>query len=180
MRIKKEESAVMIIDMQEKLFPHMTGKDALLINIQRLIRGIQILDVPLVLTEQYSKGLGKTILPVKDLINDIEPVEKISFSCCEESLVMNQLNHLNRKFIIIGGIESHVCVLQTVIDLIENGYIPVVIADCIASRKEEDKNIALERIKSEGAIITSTESLLLELCRMAGNEKFKSISALIK
>ena len=180
MRIKKEESAVMIIDMQEKLFPHMAGKDALLDNIQRLIRGIRILEIPLLLTEQYSKGLGKTILPVKDLINDIEPIEKISFSCCDESRVMNLLHQLNRKFIIIGGIESHVCVLQTVLDLIDLGYIPVVVADCISSRKDPDKKIALERFKTEGAIITSVESILLELCRLAGNEKFKSISALIK
>ena len=180
MRIKQEESAVMIIDMQDRLFPHMAGKDALLNNIQRLIRGMQILDIPIILTEQYSKGLGKTILPVKDLINDVEPVEKISFSCCDEGRVMNALHQLNRKFIIIAGIETHVCVLQTVLDLIGLGYTPVVVADCISSRKETDKNIAIERIKSEGALITSTESILLELCRRAGNEKFKAISALIK
>lgn len=170
----------MIIDIQEKLFPHMSGKDTLLNNIQRLIRGIQILEMPIILTEQYSKGLGKTISPVKDLIIDIDPLEKISFSCCDEGKVMNMLRQLNRKFIIIGGIESHVCVLQTVIDLIENGYMPVVVADSVSSRKEADKNIAMERIKAEGAIITSTESILLELCRQAGNEKFKSISTLIK
>ena len=93
---------------------------------------------------------------------------------------MNALHQLNRKFIIIAGIETHVCVLQTVLDLIGLGYTPVVVADCISSRKETDKNIAIERIKSEGALITSTESILLELCRRAGNERFKAISALIK
>jgi nicotinamidase-related amidase len=93
---------------------------------------------------------------------------------------MAAIQKMNRKHIIIAGIEAHVCVLQTVIDLSANGFEPVVVADCISSRKEKDKMIALERMKNEGAVISSCESILFELCRVSGNEKFKAISALVK
>jgi nicotinamidase-related amidase len=180
MRIRKEDSVVLIIDFQEKLFPHIYNHISLKDNVTRLVSGLTILNIPTIITEQYRKGLGNTIQPLKEILPDVELFEKITFSCCDDSKVLATLQKLNRKFVIITGIEAHVCVLQTVIDLIDYGFMPVVVADCISSRKETDKLIALERIKNEGAIITSYESILFELCRVAGNEKFKEISAIIK
>ncbi len=180
MRIRKEDSALLIIDVQEKLFPHMHEGPAFLQRLQVLIRGFKILELPVLMTQQYSKGLGETITPVKDLMEKITPLEKMSFSCCDESRVMTEILKLNRKYIIIAGIESHVCVLQTAMDLAANGLIPVVVEDCITSRRENDKRIALGRMRDEGSVITTCESLLLELCRVSGSERFKAISALIK
>ncbi len=180
MRIEKDETAALIIDVQEKLYPHMFDRDALLQRMVKLVKGLKILGVPLFLTQQYTRGLGETIQPIKILAENSSRFEKLSFSCCDEVNILMTLRNLNKKFILIIGIEAHVCVLQTVIDLLSNGFLPVVVADCISSRKEFDKLIALERIKNEGAIITTYESLLLELCRIAGNEKFKALSGLIK
>jgi isochorismate hydrolase len=180
MRITKDNTSAVIVDIQERLFPHMYKREELERNVGILIKGLNLLNVPLLLTEQYSKGLGKTIPSISDNIDNIEPIEKISFSCCDESRFLKELNMLNKKFVILAGIETHVCILQTVLDLIENGFHPVLVEDCVSSRKENDKKIAVERIRSNGAIITTYESILLELCRVAGTETFKKISGLIK
>jgi len=180
MRITKDNTAAVIIDIQERLYPHMDNREELERNVGILIKGLHLLKVPLLITEQYSKGLGKTIPAISEGLENFEPIEKISFSCCDESRFQKELNILNKKFVILAGIETHVCVLQTVLDLIDSGFHPVLVEDCVSSRKENDKMIAVERIRSEGAIITTYESILLELCRVAGTETFKRISGLIK
>jgi len=180
MRIENEKAAALIIDFQEKLFPHIFENTVVQKNVSRLIEGLKILHIPILVTEQYPKGLGSTIMPLKNILPGIESFEKISFSCCDDNDVMNAIQKLKRNFIIIAGIEAHVCVLQTVIDLIYTGFTPVVVTDCISSRKEIDKVFAIERIKKEGAILVTYESVLFELCRVAGSEKFKSISAIVK
>ena len=180
MRILKEESVGLVIDIQEKLFPHMEQPELLLRNTSILIGGLNLLKVPLLVTEQYPGGLGNTVAEISRLIPEFMPVEKIAFSCCDEITLVNQLDGLSRKNVIICGIEAHVCVLQTVIDLVEKGYRPVVVADCISSRKPGDRLIALERMRYEGATISSYESILFELARIAGNETFKAISKLLK
>jgi len=180
MRISKDNTVGIIVDIQERLFPHMYKNEDLERNVEILIKGLELLEVPLFVTEQYSKGLGCTIPSVIETLNTYEPIEKISFSCCDESRFLGELNLLNKKYIILAGIEAHVCVLQTVIDLVENGYHPVLVEDCVSSRKENDKKIAIDRMRHEGAIITTYESILLELCRVAGTDTFKKISGLIK
>jgi len=180
MRITKDNTSAVIIDIQERLFPHMYNREELKRNAGILIKGLNLLKVPLLITEQYSKGLGKTIPAISENHEGFEPIEKISFSCCGESRFLKELNMLNKKFVILAGIETHVCVLQTVLDLIESGFQPVLVEDCVSSRKENDKKVAVERIRREGAIITTYESILLELCRIAGTETFKQISGLIK
>jgi nicotinamidase-related amidase len=181
MRILKEDTLAVIIDIQERLFPHIYDNEKLLDNSVKLISGLQTLEIPLVITEQYTKGLGKTLEPiVKQLETSYEPIEKIDFSCYGSSDFANLIKKHNKRNIIIFGIETHVCVLQTTLDLIENGYNPIIIEDCVSSRKINDKNIAIERMRQEGAIISSLESILFELCRKAGNDNFKSISKLVK
>jgi nicotinamidase-related amidase len=180
MRISVDNTAGIIIDIQERLFPHIFRHEELERNVEILIQGLNLLKVPLLVTEQYRKGLGSTIPSVMENLTNFEPIEKISFSCCDESRFLKELNLMNKKYIVLAGIEAHVCVLQTVIDLVESGYHPVLVEDCVSSRKEKDKMVAIDRMRSEGAIITSYESILLELCRVAGTETFKKISNLIK
>ena len=109
-----------------------------------------------------------------------QPIEKMSFSCCDNPEFMTALEATGRKNVIVIGIESHVCVLQTVIDLIERDYNPIVIEDCVSSRNLNDKIIAIERMSSEGAIISSCESILFELCRYSGTDEFKRMSKIVK
>jgi nicotinamidase-related amidase len=180
MRINKEQTAGLIIDIQEKLTPYIYKHELISSNTTLLIRGLKVLDIPVILTQQYTRGLGETIAPIYEAIGNITPVEKISFSCCDEPVFMEKLGHLGRKNIIIAGTEAHVCVLQTVLDLMDKAYLPVVVEDCISSRKKRDKKTAVERMRKEGAIITTYESILFELTRFAGTEAFKQISKIIK
>lgn len=180
MRIIKENACAVIIDFQEKLFPYIFENEKVANNTLKLINGLKILEVNMLVTEQYSKGLGKTINVLSNELIDFECIEKMSFSCCGSNEFCYALKSLDKKFVIIAGIESHVCVLQTVIDLIDKGYIPVLVSDCVSSRNENDKNIAIERMRNEGAIITTYESLLFELCVVSGNDVFKAISKIVK
>jgi len=176
MRILREEAVALVVDYQEKLVPVMREKELLIYHSQILLQGLKILDVPMIITQQYTKGLGTTVEDITTAIGKEEYVEKISFSAFKQ--VKEQIQ--GKKFVIVCGIEAHICVLQTVIDLAAAGYIPVVVEDCISSRKKYDKKIALERMKQEGAMITTTESLLFELLREAGTDTSKKIQRLIK
>lgn len=180
MRLLKEQSLGLMIDVQEKLFPHMADKEILLKMTGILLRGLQILGVPVVVTQQYTKGLGSTIPELAGILGPFTPLEKRSFSCCDAPDVFKTLKQHNRSNIIVFGIETHVCILQTTIDLINAGFTPVVVADCTASRKPYDKEIALQRIISEGAVISTAESLLFELTRTSEADAFRTISALVK
>ena len=176
MRILREEAVALVVDYHEKLVPVMREKELLFYHSQNLLQGLKILDVPMIITQQYTKGLGTTVEDITAAIGTEAYVEKISFSAYEQ--VKEQIQ--GKKFVIVCGIEAHICVLQTVIDLAAAGYIPVVVEDCISSRKKYDKKIALERMKQEGAMITTTESLLFELLREAGTDTSKKIQRLIK
>ncbi len=180
MRIIKEQSVGLIIDIQEKLFPYIFQNELIAKNTITLIEGLKHLGVPITVTQQYTKGLGETIEPVKQALGECQIFEKMAFSCFDDLAYKQELGKLKPKFVIIAGIESHVCVLQTTIDLIGNGFIPVVIEDCISSRTENNKRIAIERMRKEGAFISTYESILFELCRYSGTPEFKGISKLVK
>jgi nicotinamidase-related amidase len=180
MRIEKENCLGLIIDIQERLVPVMKKKEDFLSNTGRLILGLQELNIPLLATQQYTKGLGETLPDISTLISHFNPIEKTSFSCYDEPKFVEALKNTKAKNIIICGIESHVCVLQTAIDLKTAGFIPVVIYDCISSRTKQNLQLALERFRYENIIVTSYESILFELTRGANNPSFKSISKLVK
>jgi len=180
MRILAEESAGLIIDMQERLYPHVHNYEQLTKKTSILIDGLKALGIEMMVTEQYTKGLGFTIAPLKGLLQNIKFIEKQAFSCCDEPVFYEELALRNPQHVIIAGIETHVCVLQTTIDLISSGYKPVIVEDCVGSRRPNDKAIAIERMRSEGAIITTCESLLFELLRSSGTDVFKKISKLVK
>lgn len=179
MRIKREVTGGLVIDIQERLFPHMDQKEMLLKKCTILLEGLNLLGIPLVITEQYPKGLGSTVSEITEVTPEAVK-EKIAFSCCDEPSVMQSSVFQDRKTLIICGIEAHVCVMQTVVDLIAAGYSAVVVEDCISSRSPADKQVAVERMRSEGAVITTCESILFELARVAGTDEFKAISRLIK
>ena len=180
MRIKKEDSIGLIIDVQQKLFPLIYENEKLSINICKLINGLKALGIPLLVTEQYSKGLGNTILPIREALGEYKHLEKMSFSCCKLDEFNKILNDSGKMNVIIAGIESHVCVLQTVTDLLEKNYKPVLIEDCVSSRNPNDKRIAIDRMRNEGAIISTYESILFELLVFSGTDEFKSISKIVK
>ncbi len=180
MRIKKEDTIALVIDFQEKLYPFINENELLTKNVKKLILGLKALNVELIVTEQYSKGLGHTISEIANTIGKFNHFEKGTFSCCGSNDICLILEEKNKKNIIIFGIESHVCVLQTVVDLISLGYQPVLVEDCVSSRSLNDKKIAIERMRKEGAIITTYESILFELCEVSGNDTFRAISKIVK
>lgn len=180
MRIKKEETVAVIVDVQERLFPVIHNHEQLSKNLRVLIEGLKILEIPIKVTEQYKKGLGETIPEIESLIKPFPHSEKIAFSCCDEPSFMELINTAEIKNVVLAGIESHICVMQTALDLLEKGYRPVVIEDCVASRNPENKRIAINRLLQSGVTVTSYESLLFELCRYAGTDAFKAISKLVK
>ena len=180
MRILRDQTAAVVIDIQERLLPHIFQWELTLQNCLKLIEGLQVLSVPMLVTQQYTKGLGHTEPSVVNKITGFSHIEKITFSCCGEPAFMEKLSSLEKKYIILCGIETHVCVLQTCLDLIDSGFVPVVVEDCVSSRKPNDKEIAIERMRQEGARITTLESILFELTQVSGTETFKSISKLVK
>lgn len=180
MRVIIEETQTLIIDIQEKLISHMYENESLLFRNEILIKGLNLLNVPITVSEQYPRGLGKTVFDITKLTEVSPKFEKSSFSCIDNISIKERIDSIQKKFVIISGIEAHVCVLQTVLDCLEVGLIPVVVEDCISSRKNSDKTVALQRMRTAGAIITTYESLLFELCRDSKNEQFKEISQLVK
>lgn len=177
--VSRTESKLLIVDVQEKLVPMIANFERMLGNCRRLIQGARILDVPVFATEQYPKGLGHTVAPLAELLGSVP--EKQRFSCAEVldwGLAAEQAD--NRFQIVVAGIEAHVCVLQTVLDLLAGGFQVFVPADAVSSRGELDWKIALDRMSTGGAVITTTESVLFEWCERSGTPEFKQISQLIK
>ena len=175
-----DNTFLLIIDVQEKLWRVMYEKEKLLDNLQRLIRGVLVLGIPIILTEQYSHGLGPTVSEVTNLLHDIKPIAKLSFSCCGDKNFLKELESLNRKQVLITGIESHVCVYQTAIDLLNSGYEVQAVTECISSRTPENRKLGLRRMNRAGAVLTGVEMVLFELLKIAEGEKFKAISKIIK
>jgi nicotinamidase-related amidase len=169
-----------VIDIQERLFPVMTGKEDLLLNCTRLIKGLRIIGIPLLVTQQYSKGLGETIPEIAALIPDFSFMEKRDFSCCGETELVNRLKELKCETILLCGIEAHVCVLQSALDLREAGLNPVIVMDAVTSRFPVNLELARERFRQENILMTSVESVLFELTRTSAAPEFREISGLIK
>ena len=180
MRILRENTIGLVIDIQERLVPVMEESEQLVENCSKLIQGLQILGLPLLITQQYTKGLGETIDEIKSLFPDFQYIEKKDFSCLDEPVFAEKLALSGAKNVIICGIESHVCVLQTALDLKASGYNPVVVFDCVSSRSFDNVDLAAERFRYEGIMMTSMESILFELTRSAGAPGFKEISKLVK
>lgn len=180
MRILLDDTAAVVIDYQERLMPVMFNKDSLVERSVTLLKGLNILGVPMFVSEQYVKGLGKTDSAIAEAAGTHKYLEKTEFSLCDNPEMMAEIEAMGKKNVIVCGIEAHVCVLQTVVDLKSRGYNVVLVTDCITSRKENDKKYAIKRARDEGAVLTTAEAILFELLRKSGGDTFKAISKLVK
>ena len=177
--MSRTDTALLVVDVQEKLAPLISGHAQLAWNIRRLIDGAKILSMPVIATEQYPKGLGATLPELKKLIAGEIP-EKLTFSCGECGDLFTELPARGIHKILVSGIETHVCVQQTVFDLLAAGFYVYVAVDAVGSRFDLDKEVALRRMEASGATLTTTEAALFEWCEKAGSPEFKAISQLVR
>jgi nicotinamidase-related amidase len=158
----------------------MAGREELVLKTRQLVEGARVLGVPTLFTEQNPRGLGPTLSEIAALVPDFRPAEKTSFSCCGSPDCMAQLRRSGRRDVVVAGMETHVCVYQTVVDLLAEGFRVEVVADACASRTVENKQIGLERCRRAGAAVTSVETLLFELLKAAEGPLFKEILRIVK
>lgn len=175
-----DNTALLVIDVQGKLAEVMHDKETLFANVQRMVQGAKILDVPILVTEQVPEKLGPTRPEIGQYLEGVEPISKSSFSCCGDDDFMAQMTALNRQQILMVGIETHVCVYQTAVDLLNQNYEVQLVTDAVSSRTPENRQIGLNRIQDAGAALTSTEMVLFELLRVAEGSQFKEISKIVK
>lgn len=178
--LQREKAALLVIDIQERILPVIFEYERVVENTLKLINGFKILSVPIYCTEQYPKGLGPTESKIKSALDSTEAIQKMTFSCNGAGDLFQDLKRKRIKQVVVCGIESHVCVLQTVLDLLAEEIQVHVAADAVSSRRKFDYEIALRRMESNGAEITLTESVLFELLNVCGTEEFKAISKLVK
>lgn len=179
-RIKPEDCVFVQVDIQERLFPHIANNEELEKNLLILLQGLKLHEIPFIINEQYKKGIGETIPSLREIVDEYPHYEKTTFSCCGNDDGLEAIKATGKKIVILAGIETHVCVLQTALDLISEGLQPVLVTDCVSSRKEKDKDMAIQRLIQAGVIPTTYESLLFELTQNAKHPVFKEISKLVK
>ncbi len=176
-----KNTLLVVIDVQEKLLPAIDNAEYLLANIGKLINGAKVLNIPIILTEQYPKGLGKTD---ENIINELgelyEPVEKTTFSCYKNSNFKEALENYGKNNIVLCGIETHICVSQTAIELKNAGFNIFIAEDCVASRNDNDHCVAIQRMSNSKITISTMESIIMEMCGGSNRPEFKAISAIIK
>lgn len=180
MKMKRSQSLALIIDDQVRLLPSITDSELMLQNTRTFIQGLKILEVPMMITQQYTKGLGMSDPSIFQCAETTEYLEKRSFSCWGDETIRQKIQDSGCRQIILCGIETHICVLQTALDLLHAGYEVILVEDCVSSRKLSDKETALKRMMQEGVVLTSYESLLFELMETSLYPRFKEISNLIK
>ncbi|MBS3943586.1 MAG: hydrolase [Dethiobacter sp.] len=178
----QENSALLIIDVQERLAAAMKVmvKAAVIKNCLHLIELSKMLNIPVILTEQYPKGLGPTVAEIKDALPEYLPLEKLAFNCCHESKFTYELKKLRKKNILLAGMETHICVLQTCLGLLQDDYNVHLASDAVCSRTKENWVTGVEFMRDAGAVITSTETFMFQLLNVAGTEQFKAMSKRIK
>ncbi|MAB90206.1 MAG: hydrolase [Planctomycetes bacterium] len=174
------DSALVVIDCQERLWRVISGAEVLERQLAILMRGARILQVPVVVTEQYPKGLGPTVQSLKDAAGDAPVLEKMTFSCAGDDGFQSRIRELERGTVVVCGIEAHICVLQTALDLLADGYAVQVVADGIGTRAPSNRDVALRRLEQAGAVITCVESLLFEWMERCDAAAFKEIQGLLK
>ncbi len=178
--ITREETIAIAVDYQERLMPAIHDNEELAKKTVRLIEGLKVHDVPVILTTQYAKGLGNTVDVIWDATGRAEPIDKNTFSCYGNVEFCNALEKTGRKHALVFGVESHICVQKTVLDLLDAGYGVTVVEDCCSSRNKRDHDVAMRRMSSQGAIVTTYESILFELMDGSKDPGFKEISSIVK
>ena len=183
MILDASKSQLLIVDMQEKLLPAMTDGDRVVGRVQLLLEAAREINIPRAVSEQYPKGLGHTTAQLSAQIEGVPVMEKIHFSCARDP-ALAELLHMRRETgcnqVVVAGIEAHVCVGQTVLDLVERGFDVAVAADAVTSRRPLDRDVALARFSAAGASVTTAEAVVFEWLEKAGTTQFKALSAFIK
>ncbi|MCB0732185.1 MAG: isochorismatase family protein [Ignavibacteriae bacterium] len=177
--LKNENTALLIVDIQERIISVMRKHESLIENVVKLVKGIKVLNIPIFYTEQYPKGLGPTVKQIKNELNG-DAVKKLTFSCSGADNLFERLKNNNIEQIIVCGVESHVCVQQTVFDLLINNFQVNLAVNAVSSRFKVDYETAIKRMEKHGAEITTVESILFELLEVCGTPEFKGVSSLIK
>jgi len=176
----KGNTVLLVVDMQERLLPHIHEHELLLGKTTALIECCKTLDIPIMVTEQYPEGIGPTIPPVAQALGNCPKISKRTFSCCREPKFMEALKVFDRKQVVLAGIETHVCIFQTAADLIHEGYAVQVISDAVGSRTPANKAIGMERMKTLGADLSSLESAVFELLETSACPEFKQVLRYLK
>jgi nicotinamidase-related amidase len=170
-----------MIDIQEKLLPVISDNDEIVKNAIRLLKAAEVFEIPVMYTEQYPKGIGNTVIPLfESLPATVIRHEKNTFSCCDESEFNEKLTGIGRSLITVFGIESHICVLSTVLDLLSKGMKVVIAADACGSRNIYNHNLAMEEARACGASILPTESIIYHIIGRSGTQEFKTLLPLFK
>jgi len=180
MRLRPSETVLVVVDVQERLARVMERRQQVEDAISVLIRAARLHDIPILVTQQYTKGLGPTVQALSSGLEGIEPVEKICFSCCGEEPFMRALDAVGRKKILLTGMEAHICVYQTAIDLLDTGFTVHLPWDAVCSRADGNRDAAMRSLERAGAIITSSETAAFQILEKAGTPEFKEISSLLK
>ena len=180
LRLTRAKAGLVVVDVQERLLPPIFEQQRVVQNTVRLIQGATVLRVPIFATEQYRKGLGATVPEVAGAIPGFAPMEKLAFSACGATGFIPALKRKKVSEAILCGIEAHVCVSQTCLDLLDEGFRVFVVADAVSSRTPENCRFGLDRMRAAGAVIVSTEMVLFELLEQAGTAEFKQVLTLVK
>ena len=178
--LDRNDTALILIDLQVKLARVIHEPETLIANCVKLIRGLQVLEVPILVTEQNPAGLGPTVPEAAELLAPVEPIAKLSFSCCGEPAFLHAIEGLGRRQLLLAGMEAHVCVYQTAADLASAGYEVQIVADAVSSRDPANKAIGIRKARAAGVQITSVEPALFELLKVAEGEAFKQIIRIVK
>jgi nicotinamidase-related amidase len=175
--LEAEQCALVVVDIQEKLLPPILRKEQLVKNSQLLMRLAGLLKIPTLMSTQYARGLGSIVPEIASLLPEAQAIDKQMFSCFGSDVFCSMLKHMpgNHNTVLLCGMESHICVLQTALDALREGYLVHVASDAVSSRTEWNWKIGLERMKAAGAVISSTETIIYELLRSSATEAFKEI-----
>jgi len=183
MAMTRERTVLVVCDVQERLFPAMDSdhREEVMRNLKVLATSARRLRVPILVTEQYPKGLGHTLRELLDTLGpDVDPIAKVTFSCCGIDAFRARLEATKPRHVVLTGIEAHVCVLMSTLDLIALGYAVHVIADAVTSRTQANWRLAMEQLRQAGAIVTTTETVLFQLLRQADTDEFRELARLIR
>jgi len=180
LRLTRTKAGLAVVDVQERLLPAIFEQQRVVQNTVRLIQGAGVLQIPIFATEQYRKGLGATVPEIAGAIPGFAPMEKLAFSACGAAGFIPALKQKNVSEVLLCGIEAHVCISQTCLDLLDEGFRVFVVADAVSSRTPENYRFGLDRMRAAGAVLVSTEMVLFELLERAGTDEFKQILNLVK
>lgn len=183
MTLDRERTALVVIDVQERLFPAMDAdhREEVMRNIKVLTATARRLHLGMLVTEQYPKGLGHTLQEVKDTLPaEVQPVEKVAFSCLAVDAFRSRLAATGARQLLLAGIEAHVCVLMSALDLLAEGYAVHVVADAVTSRTQANWRLAMAQLRQAGAVVTTTETVLFQLLRQADTDDFRELARLIR